>query len=90
MRYEAQSHYTADIVCAYFDYVGLYYIGFHGSSGARYIEVWTMNSKKKSWQQCLLDAVFVLVMTAAISFIFGFFSGHGAYFAGKALGYIIW
>ena len=48
------------------------------------------DKKPKGWQQYLLDTLFILTMTAAISFIFGFFSGHGAYFAGKVLGYITW
>lgn len=46
------------------------------------------NKKSKSWGECIIDVAFVLVLTAAISLTFGFFSGYGAYFAGTTIGYI--
>ena len=47
-----------------------------------------MNKKPKSWTDFLIDMLFIFAMTAAISLIFGFFSGYGAYFAGTTIGYI--
>lgn len=44
--------------------------------------------KPKTWSECLIDVLFVLAITAAISLVFGFFSGIGAYHAGRFIGYI--
>jgi len=47
-------------------------------------------SKKKpeSWSEAIIRVLFIIILTGALSFIFGFFSGYGAYFAGTTLGYI--